>query len=164
MNVKEFLEQNKNKKIIAVKYKGLVYNIFSIHRGYKIINAYLDDEITEGIFYEFAFEELEEDEKLEFYQMSVVNDNKKDFRYMSFDFSDGECKHYPIIVRINKFIDVDIMKEIDNATQNKMNEYIEKEEYWDCDDILVDEVMKTFAEKYNFTYEFVEMSYCVDCN
>jgi hypothetical protein len=164
MNVKEFLEQNKDKKIIAVKYKGVVYNIFSIHRGYKIINAYLEDEITEDIFYEFAFEELEEDEKLEFYQMSVVNDNKKDFRYMSFDFSDGECKHYPIIVRINKFIDVDIMKEIDNATQNKMNEYIEKEEYWDCDDILVDEVMKTFAEKYNFTYEFVEMSYCVDCN
>ena len=164
MKVKEFLEQNKNKKIIAVKYKGVVYNIFSIHRGYKIINAYLEDEITEGIFYEFAFEELEEDEKLEFYQMSVVNDNKKDFRYMSFDFSDGECKHYPIIVRINKFIDVDIMKKIDNATQNKMNEYIEKEEYWDADDILVDEVMKEFAEKYNFTYDFVEMSYCVDCN
>ena len=164
MNVKEFLEQNKNKKIIAVKYKGVVYNIFSIHRGYKIINAYLEDEITEGIFYEFAFEELEEDEKLEFYQMSVVNDNKKDFRYMSFDFSDGECKHYPIIVRINKFIDVDIMKEIDKTTQNKMNEYVEKEEYWDADDILVDDVMKEFAEKYNFTYDFVEMSYCVDCN
>jgi hypothetical protein len=56
------------------------------------------------------------------------------------------------------------MKEIDKTTQNKMNEYIEKEEYWDADDILVDEVMKEFAEKYNFTYEFVEMSYCVDCN
>ena len=162
MNVKEFLEQNKDKKIIAVKYKGVVYNIFSIHRGYKIINAYLEDEITEGIFYEFAFKDLEKDEKLEFYQMNVVN--KKDFRYMSFDFSDGEGQHYPIIVRINKFIDVDIMKEIDKTIQNKMNEYIEKEEYWDTDDILVDDVMKEFAQKYNFNYEFVEMSYCVDCN
>lgn len=161
MNVKEFLEQNKDKKIIAVKYKGLVYSISTINMKGEIVNAYLDGEI---IGYGFTFEQLEEDEKLEFYQMNVVNDNKKDFRYMSFDFSDGECQHYPIVVRINKFIDVDVMKEIDNATQIKMNEYIEKEEYWDADDILVDDVMKTFAEKYDFNYEFVEMSYCVDCN
>ena len=90
--------------------------------------------------------------------------NEKDYRYMSFDFSDGDYHRYPIIVRINENISVDVMKEIDNATQNKMNEYIGNEEYWDVDDILVDEVMKEFAEKYNFTYDFVEMSYCVDCN
>lgn len=160
MNVKEFLERNNDKKIIAVKYKGLVYNISSINMEDEIINVYLDDEII--VVYGFTFEHLEEDEKLEFYQMSVVNE--KDYRYMSFDFSDGECHHYPIIVRINKFVDVDVMKEIDNATQNKMNEYIENEEYWDADDILVDDVMKEFAQKYNFNYEFVEMSYCVDCN
>lgn len=92
------------------------------------------------------------------------NDNKKDYRYMSFDFSDSEGYHYPIVVRINKFVDVDVMKEIDNAIQNKMDEYIENEEYWDCDDILVDEVMKEFSQKYNFTYEFVEIDYCMDCN
>lgn len=164
MNVKEFLERNKDKKIIAVKYKGLVYNISSINMEDEILNAYLDCEINEGISYGFTFEHLEEDEKLEFYQMSVVNDNEKDYRYMSFDFSDGECQHYPIVVRINKFVDVDVMKEIDKTIQNKMSEYIENEEYWDADDILVDDVMKEFAEKYNFTYEFVEMSYCVDCN
>lgn len=162
MNVTEFLERNKDKKIIAVKYKGLVYNISSINMEDEIVNAYLDGEIIEGISYGFTFEHLEEDEKLEFYQMSVINE--KDFRYMSFDFSDGECQHYPIVVRINKFVDVDVMKEIDKTIQNKMNEYIENEEYWDCDDILVDEVMKEFAQKYNFNYEFVEMSYCVDCN
>lgn len=164
MNVKEFLEQNKDKKIIAVKYKRIVYNILSINMVEEFIHAYLEDEITKDIFYEFAFEDLEEDEKLEFYQMTIVNDNKKDYRYMSFDFSDGECHHYPIVVRINKFIDVDVMKEIDNSIQKKMNEYIEKEECWDTDDILVDDVMKEFAEKYNFNYEYVEMSYCVDCN
>lgn len=165
MNVKEFFEQNKDKKIIAVKYKEIVYSISSINIENQIVNAYLDGEvIEEGITYDFTFEKLGEDEKLEFYQMSVVNDNKKDYRYMSFDFSDGECQHYPIVVRINKFVDVDVMKEIDNTIQNKMSEYIENEEYWDADDILVDDVMKEFAEKYNFTYEFVEMSYCVDCN
>ncbi len=85
-------------------------------------------------------------------------------KYISFDFSDGECHHYPVVVRINEDISVDVMKEIDKTTQEKMNEYVEREEYWDADDILVDEVMKEFSEKYNFTYEFVEMSYCVDCN
>ena len=135
----------------------------------EIINAYLDCEINEGISYGFTFEHLEEDDNKELGNATInfvgkVNDNEKDYRYMSFDFSDGECQHYPIVVRINKFVDVDVMKEIDNAIQNKMNEYIENEEYWDADDILVDDVMKEFAEKYNFTYEFVEMSYCVDCN
>ena len=75
MNVKEFLERNKDKKIIAVKYKGLVYNILSINMVEEFIHAYLEDEITKDIFYEFAFEDLEEDEKLEFYQMTIVNDN-----------------------------------------------------------------------------------------
>ena len=41
----------------------------------EFIHAYLEDEITKDIFYEFAFEDLEEDEKLEFYQMTIVNDN-----------------------------------------------------------------------------------------
>lgn len=85
-------------------------------------------------------------------------------KYMSFDFSDGECHHYPVVVRINEDISPDIMIEIDNATQKKMNEYIEEQDYWDADDILVDDVMKEFAEKYHFTYEFVEIAYCVDCN
>ena len=69
-------------------------------------------------------------------------------KYMSFDFSDGECHHYPVVVRINEDISVDVMKEIDKTTQDKMNEYVEREEYWDADDILVDEVMKEFSEKY----------------
>lgn len=85
-------------------------------------------------------------------------------KYMSFDFSDGECNHYPVVVRINEDISPDIMIEIDKATQKKMNEYIEEQDYWDADDILVDDVMKEFAEKYHFTYEFVETAYCVDCN
>lgn len=160
--MRKFIKENKN-RIIAMNYKGVVYNISSIDEENEIVNAYLDNEVKEGLSYEFEFETLEEDTELKFYEMNVIED-KNNHCYMSFDFSDSECQHYPIIVRINKKLSVDVMKEIDKAIQMKMNEYIEKEEYWDADDILVDEVMLSFSEREKFTYEFVEMSYCVDCN
>lgn len=89
---------------------------------------------------------------------------EKDCRYICFDFSDFECKHYPSIVRINKKVSIEILKEIDQSIQNEMNEYIDREEYWDTDEYIVDKIMQEFAAKYEFTYEFVEMDYLVDCN
>ena len=85
-------------------------------------------------------------------------------KYMSFDFSDGECNHYPIVVRIEQDISYDLMKKIDKATNDKMNEYISNEDYWDTDEILVDNVLKEMSKKYNFNYEIVGIDYNVDCN
>lgn len=85
-------------------------------------------------------------------------------KYMSFDFSDGECNHYPIVVRIEQDISFDTMKEIDKATNDKMNEYISNGDYWDTDEILVDNVLKEMSKKYNFNYEIVGIDYNVDCN
>lgn len=85
-------------------------------------------------------------------------------KYMSFDFSDGECNHCPIVVRIEQDISFDTMKEIDKATNDKMNKYISKGDYWDTDEILVDNVLKKMSKKYNFNYEIVGIDYNVDCN
>ena len=38
-------------------------------------------------------------------------------KHMNFDFTDGECQHFPIIVRIDKDIDFDTMVNIDNAKE-----------------------------------------------
>ena len=84
--------------------------------------------------------------------------------YISFDFTDGDNNSFPIIVRIENEISNEVYKEIDIAIQNRMDEYIEKHEYWDCDDILVDEVMKKYADKYKFNYEFVSINYHINCN
>lgn len=85
-------------------------------------------------------------------------------KYMSFDFSDGECNHYPIVVRIEQDISFDTMKEIDKFINKKMMEYIEEGDYWDTDEILVDNVLKKMSKKYNFNYEIVGIDYNVDCN
>ena len=85
-------------------------------------------------------------------------------KYIEFDFSDTECYHIPIIVRIDKDIEFSIFKEIDESAQKKMDEYIENGEYWDTDEILVTEVMDEFSKKYDFNYEIVTMDYTVDCN
>lgn len=82
--------------------------------------------------------------------------------YMSFDISGGECRYYPIIIRITPLISVEVMKEIDNAIQDKIKQYVEKQEYWDIDEILIDEVVMEIATKYDFDFEFVEINYCVD--
>lgn len=84
--------------------------------------------------------------------------------YISFNFTDGDNNSFPIIVRIENEISNEIYKEIDIAIQNRMDEYIEKQEYWDCDDILVDEVMKKYADKYKFNYEFVSINYNINCD
>ena len=43
---------------------------------------------------------------------------------------------------------------MDNAIQDKINQYVEKQEYWDIDEILIDEVVMEIATKYDFDFEF----------
>lgn len=87
----------------------------------------------------------------------------KDATYVKFDFSDGECQHFPVEVRIDKKLNHEQLKQIDDSIQKKMNEYIENEEYWDSDDILVEDVMKAFAPLMDFNYEIIGFDYVVDC-
>lgn len=87
----------------------------------------------------------------------------KDATYMKFDFSDGECQHFPVEVRIDKKLNHEQLKQIDDSIQQKMNEYIENEEYWDADNILVEDVMNAFAPLMDFNYEIIDFDYVVDC-
>ena len=80
-------------------------------------------------------------------------------KHMSFDFSDGECCHTPVIVRIEKDITFKQMNTIDEAIQGKINEYVENQEYWDTDEFLIDEVMKEFAKSLEFEYSFIFIDY-----
>jgi hypothetical protein len=79
--------------------------------------------------------------------------------HMSFDFSDSECSHTPVIVRIEKDLAFKQMTSIDEAVQKKINEYVENEEYWDSDECLLDEVIKQFADELEFKYEFITINY-----
>lgn len=83
-------------------------------------------------------------------------------KYMSFDFSDGECTHYPIMVRIEQDISLEIMKEIDKAIKDKFSEYVEKDLYWKSDEEFVKTVLDELTKKYNFNYEVIRFDYMVD--
>lgn len=80
-------------------------------------------------------------------------------KHMSFDFSDGECSHTPVIVRIEKDLTFGQMNTIDEAIQDKINEYVENQEYWDSDEFLIDGVMKEFAKSLEFEYCFISIDY-----
>ena len=79
--------------------------------------------------------------------------------HMSFDLSDGECSHTPVIVRIEKDLTFGQMCSIDEAVQNKIDEYVENEEYWGSDEYLIDEAIKKFADELEFKYEFITINY-----
>ena len=85
--------------------------------------------------------------------------------YIQFDFSDGECNHYPIIVRIESQFQLgaDDKTYIDKLTQEKIDEYVENQEYWDSDEILIDEVMTEFKKDYEVDYEIIRIDYLIDC-
>ena len=80
-------------------------------------------------------------------------------KYMSFDFSDGECDHCPIIVRIDKDLSFQELNNIDKAIQNKIDEYCSEGEYWDTDEGLVSEVFDNLAVEMNFNYEIINIDY-----
>ena len=80
-------------------------------------------------------------------------------KYMSFDFSDGECDHRPVIVRIDKDLSFQELNSIDKAIQNKIDEYCSEGEYWDTDEGLVLEVFDTIAVEMNFNYEIINIDY-----
>ena len=85
--------------------------------------------------------------------------------HMSFNFPDGKCKcsFIPIIVRIEKDLTFGQMCSIDEAVQRKINEYVKKEEHWNSDECLIDEVIKEFADKLKFKYVFITINYKVFC-
>ena len=85
-------------------------------------------------------------------------------KYMQFDFSDYEEKFYPIIVRIDKDISYDLMKKIDDIVNGKINEYFDKDETWDTDEILIDNILKEISKQFDFTYEIIGIDYTVQCN
>ena len=80
-------------------------------------------------------------------------------KYMSFDFSDGECDHTPIVVRIDKDLTFEELGNIDKEIQNKIDEYCSEGEYWDSDELLISEVIDTVAATMQFTYEIIKIDY-----
>lgn len=86
-------------------------------------------------------------------------------KYVSFNFSDGECEHYPIIVRINSDITTEQLKELKKVTFKLMERYIEEGDYWDTDEILVENAIQEFVNKYDlmdFSYEIVGIDFNID--
>ena len=89
--------------------------------------------------------------------------------YIQFDFSDGECNHYPVIVRIESQFQLgaDDKALLDKLTQDKIDEYVENQEYWDSDEILIDEVMTEFKngflKDYEVDYEIIAIDHHIDC-
>jgi hypothetical protein len=85
--------------------------------------------------------------------------------YIQFDFSDGECNRYPIIVRIESpfQLGADDKAFLDKLTQDKIDEYVENQEYWDSDEILIDEIMAEFKKDYEVDYEIITIDYFIDC-
>lgn len=83
--------------------------------------------------------------------------------YVEFDFSDGECTHYPILVALKgEFkLSVDESKQLEKITQHKIDEYIENQE-WDNDEIIVKEIMCEFLKDYNFDYEIIRIDLCIN--
>ena len=80
-------------------------------------------------------------------------------KYMSFDFSDGECDHDPVIVRIDKDLTFKELGSIDKEIRNKIDEYYSKGEHWNSDELLISEVIDTVAATMQFTYEIIEIDY-----
>lgn len=73
-------------------------------------------------------------------------------RYIKFYLYDKNSD-MPIVVRIekDKDIDYDILKEINQATKEKIKSVIK----WNNDFDFIDEIMKSFANKYNFQYQII---------
>ena len=85
--------------------------------------------------------------------------------YVQFDFSDGECNHLPIIVKIDSQFQLgaDDKAYLDKLTQDKIDEYVENQEYWDSDPILIDEIMAEFKKDFEVDYEIINIDYTIDC-
>ena len=73
-------------------------------------------------------------------------------RYIKFYLYDKN-PDMPIVVRIekDKDIDYDILKKINQATKEKIKSVIK----WNNDFDFIDEIMKSFANKYNFQYQII---------
>lgn len=82
-------------------------------------------------------------------------------KYIQFDLSDGECQHFPVVVRIAQNISNDIKNEIEQTLKYKIDEYLNKDEYWKNDDILIKDVMKLFSVKYRLDFEIVNIDYWI---
>ena len=80
-------------------------------------------------------------------------------KYMSFDFSDGECDHAPVVVRIDKDLTFKELGSIDDEIQKKIDEYCSEGEYWDTDEGLISEVIDKLAISMKFTYEIIKIDY-----
>ena len=85
--------------------------------------------------------------------------------YVQFDFSDGECNHLPLIVKIDSQFQLgaDDKAYLDKLTQDKIDEYVENQEYWDSDPILIDEIMAEFKKDFEVDYEIINIDYTIDC-
>ena len=97
------------------------------------------------------------------YQTTKPEGEREMAKYVSFDFCDGDYNHYPILVRVEQDISFDVMREMDDAINAKINEYVGNGEYWESDDILVNDIMKEMSKKHNFNYEIITVDYNVDC-
>ena len=80
-------------------------------------------------------------------------------KVISFDFTDGDNKHYPVIVRIEDDLTDKQIDEIEDAMQSLIDKYVSDGGYWDCDDGLVCDVMNSF----NYVWEFVCADRIVTC-
>ena len=85
--------------------------------------------------------------------------------YIQFDFSDGECNHLPLIVKIDSQFQLgaDDKAYLDKLTQDKIDEYVENQEYWDSDPVLIDEIMAEFKKDFEVDYEIINIDYTIDC-
>ena len=80
-------------------------------------------------------------------------------KYISFNFSNEECDHIHVVVKIDKDFSFQQLREFDKMIKDKINEYVKNEEYWDSDEMLIDEVLKQASETYNFDFEIVSIDY-----
>ena len=73
-------------------------------------------------------------------------------RYIKFYLCDKN-QNMPVVVHIEKDKDIDynILKEINQATKEKIKSVIK----WNNDFDFIDEIMKSFAKKYNFQYQII---------
>lgn len=72
--------------------------------------------------------------------------------YIKFYLEDGEKEAMPIVVHIETFVEYDILKEIERATKEKVKDNLWK---FDNDYDFVEDIMKSFANKYKFNYDIV---------
>jgi hypothetical protein len=85
--------------------------------------------------------------------------------YIKFDFSDNECGHFPVTVCIERDTKLTAkeFESIKTAINNKIDEYVESGEYWETDELLVQEVLEQSKDDYGFTYEIVNVDFMMEC-